>query len=85
MLMSFGVQTSENLTYTEAAIFIEILEDKAVALNRWKKQSKKELKQDIGPVTFFKSKDNLPYPSQLNTTMSQPLSVQTGLMQEFIN
>lgn len=48
MLMSFGVQTSENLTYTEAAIFIEILEDKAVALNRWKKQSKKELKQDIG-------------------------------------
>lgn len=41
MLMSFDVQSSKDLTYTEAIIFTEILEDKAVALNRWEKQSKK--------------------------------------------
>lgn len=41
MLKSFDVQTSKNLTYTEADIFIEILEDKAIVLNRWKKQPKK--------------------------------------------
>ena len=41
MLMSFGVQSSKNLTYTEAIIFTEILEEKAVALNRWRKQPKK--------------------------------------------
>lgn len=41
MLMSFGVQSSKNLTYTEAIILTEILEDKAVALNRWQKQPKK--------------------------------------------
>lgn len=41
MLMSFDVQSSKNLTYTEAVVFLEILEDKAVALNRWKKQPKK--------------------------------------------
>lgn len=41
MLMSFDVQSSKNLTYTEAIIFTEILEDKAVELNRWKKQPKK--------------------------------------------
>lgn len=41
MLMSFGVQSSKDLTYAEAVIFLEILEEKAVALNRWKKLSKK--------------------------------------------
>jgi len=41
MLMSFGVQSSKKLTYTEAIILTEILEDKAVALNRWQKQPKK--------------------------------------------
>ena len=41
MLMSFDVQSSKNLTYTEAIIFTEILEEKAVALNRWQKQPKK--------------------------------------------
>lgn len=41
MLMSFDVQTSKNLTYTEAIILIDILEDKAIALNRWKKKPKK--------------------------------------------
>lgn len=41
MLMSFGVQSSKNLTCTEAAVFLEILEDKAVEQNLWKKQSKK--------------------------------------------
>lgn len=41
MLMSFGVQTSKDLTYAEAVIFLEILEEKAVALNRWKKLPKK--------------------------------------------
>lgn len=37
MLMYFGVHSSKNLTYTEAAIFIEILEDKAAEINRWQK------------------------------------------------
>lgn len=41
MLMSFEVQSSKSLTYTEAIIFIEILEEKALALNCWKKQPKK--------------------------------------------
>lgn len=41
MLMSFDVQSSKNLTYTEASILIEILEEKAVAVNRWTKQPKK--------------------------------------------
>lgn len=41
MLMSFDVQSSKNLTYTEAIIFTEILEEKAVALNRWEKHPKK--------------------------------------------
>ncbi len=41
MLMSFGVQSSKNLTYTEAALFLEILEDKAEEHNLWKKQRKK--------------------------------------------
>ena len=41
MLMSFGVQSSKNLTYTEAVIFLEILEDKAIELDSWQKQPKK--------------------------------------------
>lgn len=41
MLMSFGVQSSKNLTYTEAAVFLEILEDKAEEQNLWKKRPKK--------------------------------------------
>ena len=41
MLMSFDVQSSKDLTYTEAIIFTEILEEKAVALNRWQKLPKK--------------------------------------------
>jgi len=49
MLMSFGVCSSKNLTYTEAVIFIEILEDKAVERHLWQKQQKKyeELNRDI--------------------------------------
>ena len=38
MLMSFGVQSSKNLTFTEANILLEILEEKAVAQNLWVKQ-----------------------------------------------
>lgn len=41
MLMSFDVQSSKDLTYTEAIIFTEILEEKAVAIDRWQKQPKK--------------------------------------------
>ncbi len=41
MLMSFDVQSSKDLTYTEAVIFIDILEDRAIALNRWEKKPKK--------------------------------------------
>lgn len=41
MLMSFGVRSSKNLTYTEAVVFLEILEDKAAEQNLWKKQPKK--------------------------------------------
>lgn len=41
MLMSFGVQSSKDLTFSEAGIFLEILEDKAVSLNLWAKQPKK--------------------------------------------
>lgn len=41
MLMSFGVGTSKALTYTEAIIFIEILEDKAVESGLWEKLPKK--------------------------------------------
>lgn len=41
MLMSFGVQSSKNLTFTEANILLEILEEKAVAQNLWVKQAKK--------------------------------------------
>ena len=41
MLMSFDVTSSKDLTYTEAAIFVDILEDKAVTINKWIKQPKK--------------------------------------------
>ena len=48
MLMDFGVGTSKNLTYTEAIIFIEILEDRSVERRLWVKQPKKyeELNRD---------------------------------------
>lgn len=41
MLMSFGVQTSKDLTTTEAGIFLEILEEKAVLTNKWEVRNKK--------------------------------------------
>ncbi len=41
MLKSFDVQTSKNLTYTEASILVEILEDKAIEQNKWQKKTKK--------------------------------------------
>ncbi len=41
MLMSFDVTSSKDLTFTEAAILVDILEDKAVAINKWTKQPKK--------------------------------------------
>ena len=41
MLMSFGVQSSKDLTTTEAGIFLEILEEKAVLTNKWEVRNKK--------------------------------------------
>ena len=41
MLFSFGVCTSKDLTFTEAAVLLDILETKAVERNLWKKQPKK--------------------------------------------
>lgn len=41
MLMSFGVQSSKKLTTTEAGIFLEILEEKAVLTNKWEVRNKK--------------------------------------------
>lgn len=41
MLMSFGVQSSKDLTTTEAGIFLEILEEKAVLTNKWEIRNKK--------------------------------------------
>lgn len=41
MLMSFGVQSSKDLTITEAGIFLEILEEKAVLTNKWEVRNKK--------------------------------------------
>ena len=35
------MQTPKDLTYTESIVFIDILEDKAVERNLWKKQPKK--------------------------------------------
>ena len=37
MLMTFGVQSSKNLTDTEAGIFIEVLEAKAEKFENWVK------------------------------------------------
>ena len=41
MLMTFGVQSSKNLTDTEAEIFIEVLEAKAEKFEDWVKRPKK--------------------------------------------
>lgn len=41
MLMTFGVQSSKNLTDTEAGIFIEVLEAKAEKFEDWVKRPKK--------------------------------------------
>ncbi len=41
ILKSFDVQTSKNLTFTEACIVIENLEERAIALNKWVRQPKK--------------------------------------------
>lgn len=41
MLMSFGVTTSKNLTFSEAGILIEILEEQAVDMSLCQKQAKK--------------------------------------------
>ena len=41
MLMSFGVQSSKKLTNTEAGIFLDILEEKAVLTNEWEVRNKK--------------------------------------------
>ena len=48
MLMSFGVCTSKDLTFTEAAVLLDILETKAVEKNLWKKQPKKFEDMDRG-------------------------------------
>ncbi len=41
LLMHFNVQSSKELSYLGATAFIEILENKAVALNCWVKRPKK--------------------------------------------
>lgn len=41
MLLTFNVNTSKNLDFPNASKFIEILEEKAVALNKWVKPPKK--------------------------------------------
>lgn len=53
MLMSFEVLSSKNLTFTEARIFIEILEERAIASNKWVKQPKKyeNLNRDVEMAT----------------------------------
>ena len=53
MLHSFDVSSSKNLTYTEAIIFINILERKAISLNLWKMKPKKysELHRDVDMAT----------------------------------
>ena len=48
MLFSFGVCTSKDLTFTEAAVLLDILETKAVERNLWKKQPKKYEDMDRG-------------------------------------
>lgn len=44
MLMSFGVSTSKNLTFTEAKILIEILSSKAIAAGKWQRPNSNFLK-----------------------------------------
>ena len=48
LLCELGVNSSKELNYSQAKMFIEILEDKAVECNLWKKQLKKyeELDRD---------------------------------------
>ena len=48
LLCEFGVNSSKKLNYSQAKMFIEILEDKAVECKLWKKQPKKyeELNRD---------------------------------------
>ncbi len=48
LLCEFGVNSSKELNYPQAKMFIEILEDKAVECKLWKKQPKKyeELNRD---------------------------------------
>ena len=41
MLMSFGVCSSKDLTFTEAKVLLDILETRAVERNIWKKLPKK--------------------------------------------
>ena len=41
MLMSFGVATCKNLTFTEAQILVEILSEKAIAAGKWQRPNKK--------------------------------------------
>lgn len=41
MLLTFNVNTSKKLDFTNASKFIEILEEKAIAINKWTKQPKK--------------------------------------------
>lgn len=41
MLIPFNVNSSKDLNYEQAIILTDILEEKAVALNRWKKYPKK--------------------------------------------
>ena len=41
MLMSFGVCTSKDLTFSEAGVLLDILETKAVEKSLWKREPKK--------------------------------------------
>ena len=41
MLMSFGVTSCKDLTFTEAKILLEILSSKAVAVGKWQKPDSK--------------------------------------------
>lgn len=50
MLRSFDVTTSKNLTYTEAKIILEILEDNAIKANLW---IKRPLKYDVPSRTSY--------------------------------
>ena len=56
MLMSYNVQSSKNLSYFDAVLFIRALEDKAVSLNLWQKQ----------PLKYANlSRDDMATPAQL--------------------